>query len=330
MTMSQSPIYVAGLERSGTSLTYALLGSHSSIAMTRRTNLWTHFYGQYGDLSEQDNLDRCLSVMKSYKRLRKLEPDWDRLRRDFIDGDRTYGRLFDLLERQYAEKLGKPRWGDKSLDTERYTEPILQAFPEARILHMIRDPRDRFASSLARWKVRRGGVGVGTAEWLRSAEIARMNVRRHPQNYLIVQYERLAAEPERMLRKICEFIGEAYEERMLSMDGAQIFKKEGGNSSYGNMKPGEISTRSVGKFRTVLSDQQVLYVQRTAGTMMAEFGYEAEQIPMSALEATAYSLYRLPLEHSRALAWRVRESHLDRKGREVPSYRIVETTGDRT
>ncbi|MFN2221113.1 MAG: sulfotransferase, partial [Candidatus Promineifilaceae bacterium] len=49
--MQNNPVYVAGLERSGTSLMYALLASHPRIAMTRRTNMWTHFYNQYGDLA---------------------------------------------------------------------------------------------------------------------------------------------------------------------------------------------------------------------------------------------------------------------------------------
>jgi hypothetical protein len=292
--------------------------------MSRRTNLWTHFYGQYGDLSDPENLDRCLEVMMTYKRLRKLEPDWDELRSDFADGEPTYGRLFSLLERQYASRIGKPRWGDKSLDTERYTEPILEAFPQAKILHMIRDPRDRFASSLARWKVRRGGVGVGTAEWIRSAEIARKNVARHPGNYLIVQYESLASDPVSVLEEICSFIGEPYDEKMLSMDGAELFKREGGNSSYGSMKPGEITSRSIGKYRTVLSDQQIQYVHRTAGQVMAEFGYQTEDVISDPLGVMAFVGFRLPLEHARAAAWRVRESYLDRTGRDVPAYRLVD------
>ncbi len=324
MTNSESPIYVAGLERSGTSLAYALLGSHPNIAMSRRTNLWTHFYGQYGDLARAENLDACMAVMMTYKRLRKLEPDWERLRSDFEAGEASYGRLFALLERQFADRMGKPRWGDKSLDTERYTEPILDAFPRARILHMIRDPRDRFASSLARWKVRRGGVGVGTAEWIRSAEIAHENVARYPDNYAIVQYEKLVSDPRGVLQTICDFIDEPFDERMLSMDSAESFKSEGGNSSYGSMKPGEISPRSIGKYKTVLSDQQVHYVQRVAGEAMGEFGYETEGVLSGPIDAVAFYAYRLPLESSRAAAWRVRESYLDRKGRDVPSYRLVE------
>jgi hypothetical protein len=296
--------------------------------MSRRTNLWTHFYGQFGDLGDPANLDRCFDVMVSYKRLRKLEPDWVRLRRDFEAGEASYGRLFALLEEQFAERLGKPRWGDKSLDTERYTEPILEAFPDAKILHMIRDPRDRFASSLARWNVRRGGVGVGASEWLRSAEIARANVQRYPDNYMVVKYEELASNPEALLRLICSFIDEPYEDRMLSMDGAQQFRNEGGNSSYGALKPGEISPRSVGKYRSVLSDQQILYVQRVAGDAMADFGYGQEAIALGPAGSVSFHLFRLPLEYVRSTAWRVREKYLDEKGRQVPSYRRVEVSED--
>ena len=78
--MSHGPIFIAGLERSGTSLIFALLASHPNIAMTRRTNLWTHFYGQYGDLADDANLDRCLDMMMRYRRLQVLEPDRDELR----------------------------------------------------------------------------------------------------------------------------------------------------------------------------------------------------------------------------------------------------------
>ena len=116
------PIFIAGPERSGTSLIYALLASHPNIAMSRRTNLWTHYFNQYGDLNSDANFERCLSMMMRYKRLRKLNPDPERIRREFQQGERTYSRLFALLEEHFAEQLGKPRWGDKSLNTERYAD----------------------------------------------------------------------------------------------------------------------------------------------------------------------------------------------------------------
>ena len=108
---------------------YALLGSHPDIAMTRRTNLWTHFYGQYGDLAQPENFERCLAMMLRYKRVVRLDPDPERIRREFMQSDRSYAALFALLGEHFAERQGKMRWGDKSLTTERYAELIFAAFP---------------------------------------------------------------------------------------------------------------------------------------------------------------------------------------------------------
>jgi hypothetical protein len=322
--MDCGPIYIAGLERTGTSLIYALLASHPSIAMTRRTNLWTHFYEQYGDLRDPGNLDRCLDTMMRYKRLLKLEPDPDRLRRDFLAGEPTYGRLFALLEEQYAERLGTPRWGDKSLNQERFADQIFQAYPGARILHMMRDPRDRFASSKTRWKVRRGGVGAGAAEWLASARLAIRNRARHPDEYLVVRYETLAARPEETLGEICGFIDERFAPEMLSMEGAPVFREKGSNSSYGRREPGVISTDSIGRFRQVLSARQIAFIQRVARVEMSVFEYGPEPVRLVAAQRMRFAFGDVPLESARLLAWRAREAIRERKGRPVPSYRLVE------
>ncbi len=321
--MEKGPIFVAGLERSGTSLLYALLASHPNVAMTRRTNMWTHFYGQYGDLGDDRNLDRCIDVMMQYKRLVKLDPDEARLRREFRSGAPTYARLFALLEQQHADRIGRPRWGDKSLHTERYAEPILDGYPGARILHMMRDPRDRFASSLTRWEVRRGGVGAGTAEWLSSAHLARTNRARFPDQYMVVRYEALATHPERTIREICEFIGEPYAAEMLRMDGAQRFRDQGSNSSYGAREAGVISTDSIGRFSDVLSARQIAFIHAVADDEMRALGYEVFPVALSHTERVLFGVRDLPLELLRLVAWRTRHSVRNRTGRPVPDYRLV-------
>lgn len=321
--MESRPIYIAGPERSGTSLIYALLGSHPNIAMTRRTNLWTHFYGQYGDLSRPENFERCLAMMLRYKRVVRLEPDPERIRREFMAGNRTYAALFALLGEHFAERHGKTRWGDKSLNTERYAALIFDDFPEARIIHMVRDPRDRYASALTRWGRNRGGVGSGTAVWLWSVAMARRNMARYPGRYAILRYETLIFRPEETLRELCAFVGETYSPLMLTMQDAELFRDEGGNSSYGRRAPGVISTSSIGKFRNVLSRRQISYMERKAGREMASFGYTLDQIDLSAGEKSLFYLFDAPLNAARAAAWSAREAYLDRKGRQVPSYRIV-------
>jgi sulfotransferase family protein len=321
--MERGPVFVAGLERSGTSLMYALLATHPNIAMTRRTNLWTHFFGQYGDLARSENFERCFAMMQRYRRLVVLDPDWERLRREFLAGPATYERLFALLEAQFAQRHGKPRWGDKSLNTERYAEHIFAAYPGARVLHMIRDPRDRYASSKTRWQVRRGGVGAGTAEWLASARYATHAEQRFGDQYRVVRYETLVTSPERAVRDICGFIGEPYAPNMLSLAAVPKFRDHG-NSSYGQAATNGISSSSIGRYREVLSERDVACIQLLAGREMARYGYEPDDVRMSVGGRVLLAGENVPVEVARLLAWRAREARRNRKGRPVPSYRLVE------
>jgi sulfotransferase family protein len=318
------PIFVGGLERTGTSLIYALLASHPNIAMSRRTNWWTFFYRRFGDLGHDANLDRCLATMARYRRHRKLQPDFDRLRREFVAGPRDYGRLFALLEAQHAERLGKPRWGDKSLHTERYAEAVFSFFPDARILHMVRDPRDRYASVLKRWQRVRGGVGAATAMWLYSIALGERNVSRWPDRYRLVHYEELATRPEPSLRDISAFIGEPYEPQMLRMGGAEDFRDQGGNSSYGEIPVGTISTASIGRYPQMMRPGEIAFMQRLAGPAMRRHGYAPEAVRLAGIDRLRHLVVETPANLAIMAGWRGRELVRDVTGRKPSSHTIVE------
>ena len=86
-------------------------------AMTRRTNFWKFFLNRFGDLNRPENFDRCITAMMQYERLAVLNTDWERLRRDFQQGEPTYAELFALLEGQAwawsaEQRRGRSRgWG---------------------------------------------------------------------------------------------------------------------------------------------------------------------------------------------------------------------------
>ena len=320
------PIFVGGLDRSGTSLMYALLASHPDIAMTRRTNWWTYFHGRFGDLSKDANLDRLLDEMLRYRRHRKLEPDRARLRTAFRAGPARDARLFALMEEQYAARIGRTRWGDKSLHTERHADEVFEEFPTASILHMVRDPRDRYASVLKRWKRVRGGVGGATAAWRASVALGERNAARFPDRYRVVRYEDLAARPVEVMQDVCAFIGAQFDPVMMEMRGAETFR-EAGNSSYGAIPEGTISTRSIGKYRDVMRPSDIRFLQSRASTEMLALGYVLDPIAMSALETVRYRLWGAPIERVRETAWRGREWVRDRLGRAAPDHTMVD--GDR-
>lgn len=317
------PILVTGADRSGTTLLYALLASHSNISMVRRTNLWRWFYGSYGDLSDPANLDRCLATMMRYPRLRVLHPDPDEIRDAFARRDPTYGQLFSVAHEQQAARRGKRRWGDKSLHTEHHAHEIFSELPEARILHMVRDPRDRYASIVRRYDDRGKGVGAAMGRWLASVRVGHHNVRRFgDERYRLVRYETLARSPEITMSAICDFVGEPYEPTMLEMRGVHDASDCAGNSSFEPIGSGEISTGSIGRFRSILTARTTASVQMIAGRWMTVHDYPKEPIDLSASDRTRLWVGDLPIQAARTAGWLLDDRVRRRRAREVPSRRL--------
>jgi hypothetical protein len=322
--MNRGPIFIAGPDRSGTSLMYAFLASHPNISMVRRTNMWRYFHRRYGDLSQPDNFERCLADMVHYNRMKHLKPDPERIRLEFRQGPPTYGQLFALFHLHHAERAGKPRWGDKSLHTEHYVDRVLAEYPEAKIIHMSRDPRDRYASVRKRHGKTVSRVGASMGRWLYSMKMAQRNQRRYPDNYLIVQYEALAGRPEETLRQVCAFIGEEYTPAMLTMSGAPDHRNTGGNSSFGRIEPGVISTRPVGRFREVLSAADVAFIQMWAGGDMKALGYSMEPVQFSPGRRLAFYFVELPLNLARMLGWLALDAIKIYQGESIPAHRLAD------
>lgn len=319
-----APILVTGPDRSGTSLMYALLASHSNISMSRRTNMWRWFYGKYGDLSRPADFEACLETMLRYERMQPLQPDEDRIRREFGQGEPSYGRLFALFHEHLAERRGKGRWGDKSLHTEHHADQVFREFPSARMVHMMRDPRDRYASILKRYDRPQRGVAPATGRWLASTWVAGRNVRRYPDRYMVVRYEDLAARTVETLEAVCSFLGEPYEPSMLAMGGAPDHGAIGGNSSFGRIEPDTISTSSIGRFRTVLRPEEIAYLQLSCGRYMKEHGYLPGPIGLSSRERSVFMVRDVPLNSLRVAGWVALDWVKERRGRTVPDRRLTD------
>lgn len=269
--MPDEAIFIGGIERSGKTYMRLMLDAHPTIALSKRANLWTGYYGRFGDLADDADLDRCLAAMWANKHVRALEPDGEALRREFRRGPRTYAHLFALLHRRYTARLRKTRWGDQTEGVEAMAGPIFAALPNARLIHLIRDPRDRYEALGGR---RPGRLEEAVARWLKSAELGTRNERRYPDRYRIVRYETLAREPAETLRQICDFLGIDATDDMLALGHAARF----GDTRQGDSP---ISPAYIGRFRDRLADHEIAYIQQRAGSMMACFEYAPEPVELS-------------------------------------------------
>ena len=212
------PVIVLGVGRSGTTLLRVMLDRSSELAIPYETFFVPQLAHRHG---RRPNLDRFLDDLG---RLRTLY-DWgikpDDVRPRLREGMTTSEAIAAIFE-TYAERQGKPRWGDK---TPLYMQqlPLLERiFPDALWVHLVRDGRDAALSFLElpegfsgkTWALPRTAAQFA-ARWRAEIKAARRLDTHVGGRYLELRYEDLVDEPEQWLRRVCEHASLTWEPVML-------------------------------------------------------------------------------------------------------------------
>jgi len=189
------PIFIVGSPRSGTSLLRLILDSHPAIACGPETHV-------LADLDES------------------LGRHWDRLARYGAEREHwhdAYREAFARLKADYAARRGKARWADKTPAYAQHLQFVTALFPDAQVIHVIRDARHVTASALARWGWRR--AWAMPQMWRESVEKAREFGRdADPGRYREVRFEQLVGATEDTLRRVFEWLGEDWDPCVLDYD----------------------------------------------------------------------------------------------------------------
>jgi hypothetical protein len=205
--------FIIGHGRSGTTLLRLMLDAHSCLAIPPETGFLAHAAGLLDD--EATARERFLTLVTTYKTWPDLGIESDQLRTaletiepfTLADGVRA-------LYRAYAQRHGKPRFGDKTPGYTAKLHKVQAVLPEARFIHIIRDGRDVALSMRDVWFGRDGSIDEHIDHWRRQIQQARACSARCPW-YLEVRYEDLVRGPQAELRRICDFIELPYEHSML-------------------------------------------------------------------------------------------------------------------
>ncbi|GEM_PF-1174278 len=130
---------------------------------------------------------------------------------------------------------------------------ILDLFPEGKIIHIYRDPRDVVSSYKRQsW----GGNSAVDAVPIINATLKKWYSEKEKiekSRYLEISLENLVSDPEVTLRKITDFLGLNFDENMLKMD---------------------LSKSNSGRWRRDLSRDEVKLVERELGWFMKDKGYK--------------------------------------------------------
>jgi len=276
--VSDAPIFVVGFQRSGTTLLQSLLGAHPRIAAPPETHFIArvaHLADYFGDLADDANLRRALSeaLNPPVPLLAECGFDEDLLFERARTGPRTYAALLDTLMSDFAERHGKARWCEKTP-----TQPatwVYDLFPEAQVVHIVRDPRDVVASSLdVPW------TGMATrriaAAWRRfTLDNVRVGLEVGPARFLQIRYEDLARDFESTLSLVCAFLDEGLTTEMLTEPERRLPTIASAAAPWHGTVLEERSPPALGSYRSRLRADRRARVAAAIGGVIPSLGYPA-------------------------------------------------------
>jgi len=236
-----APVFVVGHPRSGTTLVATLIGRHPNISMPPETQFFPEIYLENAAAGAE-----LAQLALDNPRVRDLELDVDRFRADFQATDMTFKDLFELIINSYCAKIGKYRPGEKSPNHLLWAETLLDWFPAARIIGVVRDGRD-VANSLMAVPWSHNNIIKHSFEWAASQELASELQRRAPENFRLIRYENLLANTEAELKEICVFLGESYHPAMLNSGSSDAIP--GWEAGWKGKARREVDPSNIGKWK---------------------------------------------------------------------------------
>ena len=255
-----------------------MLHSHPRIAIPYETSFLLGAYRhrrQFGDLTLEANRRRLARFIVDRKegKFDLLGLDGDDVVERIVAAPPTLGSALAAVYAAYAERYGKPRWGDKRPSYVRWLDVLLRLYPDAQIVSIVRDGRDCLASLLDMpWYSKDFAYWV--AQWNAAVDIAaRAEARLPAGSFCQLRYEDLVASPEPWLRRLCDFLGETYDPAMSEPDRLATDIVPRSKTWHGRTRT-PVTTSRIGTWAGRLEPWQVEVCEAAMGDRLRALGYE--------------------------------------------------------
>ncbi|GIH27785.1 sulfotransferase [Acrocarpospora phusangensis] len=278
--MSERPIFVVGCPRSGTTMLQLMLHAHPRIAVPPESRILVQAYRErrtWGDLRRPKNR-RALArwiARSSRTQFPDLGVDGDEFIRRAVEGPGSLGSVVGLVFQMFAELHGKARWGDKRPPYIRHLDAVLAMFPDAQIIHLIRDGRD-CVSSLKEMPWFKGDIYEAVYRWTESIDIGRGH-KLPPDSYYELRYEDLTTDPAATLTALCTFIGEAYDPVM--REPYRVADVVPSHKDWHINTRQAVTTTRAGSWSQRLEPWEVSLCETVMGERLTAYGYELSGAP---------------------------------------------------
>ena len=268
----KGPLFIIGMPRSGTKLIRDILNRHPNIGIPV---IESHFipymirkFGNPPNLAPEGEFDRFYgefsntSFFWDAQALGKSIPkEYLRKRVDLS----SWSSILETILRFYSPKKETDGfiWGDKTPGYLNHMKLLKKLFPQARFLHIIRDPRDYALSVKKTW-----GKSLYRAAdtWRYTIQSAKSVGQKIGEDYQEVHYEELITKPEEVLLEICKFLECEFTPAMLTLDQPA--------EDYGDTRGSqEIVSNNLGKYKNELNSMIIKRIEEIVYPIAKLLGY---------------------------------------------------------
>jgi hypothetical protein len=272
-------VFITGCTRSGTTLLQRMLDSHPQLAVSNDTHIIPRSLLRLGPDPELPLTNELVREVTGYKYFDEFGVGTEVVERLAVSCQ-TFAEFARALFDELARVRGKPLAGEKDPEYVRRLPVLERLFPQARIVHIIRDGRDvalstlewvtpaRFLGRMALW--REEPVAVCALWWRRQVAAGRHGgaVVGEDRSFE-VRYEELVRSPESVLRSLAAFLELPYEPQMLRYHEGRTHLDPALSSKDQWLPP----TAGLRDWRTALTPRDLQLFEALAGDLLTSLGY---------------------------------------------------------
>jgi hypothetical protein len=268
------PLFVVGCHRSGTTVMRRILNTHPSVWLAKETQYLAFLQLKPGDwhaARAQGELREHVRWLLPFLRATGWSrvPDPGALPEQVTSWAGVY-RWVCELERPQDRALAY--WGD---NTPRYVSLVPEldrAFPDARYIHLVRDPRDVVRSAMEVWF---GGNTALTAaeEWLERVGAGLAAGQLVGERMYLLRFEDLLLDPQGTLGKLARFLDlpALFDPSHTGGDSGSLAREQHLAKLTSPLDP-----KVIGRYRQSLSAREIAEIEQLCQPFLRSFGYESE------------------------------------------------------